>query len=140
MGAESIRTVRKMGSRKRAMCRMGRFWRSGLVRGFCVETWRNPPNLPPWVPLSRHTTLNCQILARLQGRQGVKSVQGTAELLRTGRVLRMYMLDEELEKRMNRGGKRRTRHQCQKGTGQGARAGPQRAARTKGQRETERKG
>lgn len=133
--------MRKMGSRKKSHVQNGQILENEwLVRGFCVKTWRNPPNLPPWVPLPRHTTLNCQIFARLQGRQGGKSVQGTAELLRTGRVLRMYMLDEELEKRMNRGGKGRTRHQCQRGTGQGAWVGPQRAARTKGQRETGRKG
>lgn len=61
------------------------------------------PNSNRLLPLSKQITLNCQYsFSRLQGRQGSKSVQGTAGLLRTRIVLRMYVLDEELEKRMHR--------------------------------------
>lgn len=55
------------------------------------------------LPLSNHITLHCQYsFSRLQGRQGSKSGQGTSGLLGTRIILRMCVLDEQLEKRMHR--------------------------------------
>lgn len=57
------------------------------------------PNSNRLLPLSKHITLNCQYLfSRLQGRRGSKSVHRTAGQLGTRIVLRMHVLDEELEK------------------------------------------
>ena len=70
------------------------------------KRWRNPPTLTPtgfFLFQNRlHCIVNTRKCSRLQGRQSSKSVQGTAALLRTRTVVRIYALDEELETRMHR--------------------------------------
>lgn len=71
-----------------------------------MKRWRNPPIPPPTGSSLFQNTLYCTVnthfLECKEDKAVSKSVQGTAELLGTRIVLRMCVLDEQLEKRMHR--------------------------------------